>query len=369
MEETFEYIPIPKPSRVCIIGSGLVGSTYAYTLLTHGISDEICLIDINRDKAEGDAMDLNHSMPFATKAEIWAGDMEDVRDADIIVICAGAAQKPNESRLELLKRNASIVGSIAEEAGSLAPSAVYLVATNPVDVMAYVAMTRSGCHPSHVIGSGTTIDTARLRFLIGKTLDIDPRSIHAFVMGEHGDSEMIAWSRATIAGSPLEHYKNLSPHIRKNILEDVRMAAYHIIEKKGATYFAIAAALSRITEAILKDQRTVYSVSAYLEGEYGIFDTYLGVPAVIGREGVLSILEMPLSPKEAQSLHASEKVVRNAISSLDLQPKRRRKEVLLHEIAQELGPEQGIEWDEEASNAALQKTRKVRRPLKRPRHI
>lgn len=299
-------------SRVAVIGCGLVGSSYAYTLLVQGIASEICLIDANKDKAIGEAMDLNHAMPFARRTEIWAGDMEDLVGASVVVIAAGAAQKPGESRMDLLYRNTDIVGSIAREAGRLAPGAVYIIVTNPVDVMAHVAMVRSGVHPSRVIGSGTALDTARLRSLLGRRLSLDPRSIHAFVIGEHGDSEMVAWSTANVAGVSLEKWSRLDQEAKDRIFSEVRNAAYEIIARKGATYYAIALALARITEAILRDQRTVFSVSTYLQGEYGLHDVYLGIPCVVGKEGVLQTIELPLSPQEKERLHYSAKVVKDA---------------------------------------------------------
>ncbi|HHW17530.1 MAG TPA: L-lactate dehydrogenase [Firmicutes bacterium] len=331
---------LQKPSRVAVIGTGLVGSTYAYTLLVEGTADEIVLIDINREKALGDAMDLNHAVPFAKPTEIWAGTMNDVKEADVIVVAAGAAQKPGETRMDLLERNADIVGHIAEEAGRLAPGAVLLVVTNPVDVMSYVAWVRSGFPPERVLGSGTILDTARLRYVLGEDLGIDPRSIHATVLGEHGDTELVAWSRAQIAGTNLLEWPELTKERREDIFAEVRDAAYHIINLKGATYYAIALALARLTETILKDLRTVYSVSAYLRGEYGIHGIYLGIPCVVGREGVVKTIELPLSKEELEALLISERAVRRAIESLGLREPASRQMGLLatagHEIAEEL---------------------------------
>jgi L-lactate dehydrogenase len=322
MEPEVEFISIPKPSRVAIIGAGMVGSTYAYTLLLQGIADEICLLDKRQSRAEGEALDLNHSVPLTRRAEIWAGTMEDVKDADIIMIAAGASQKPGQTRLDLLKENARIVGDVAEEAGSLAPDAVFLVTTNPVDVMTYVTMARSGVHHSHVIGSGTALDTARLRYMISRRLGIDPRSVHAYVVGEHGDSEVVAWSRASVAGTGIDEWPELCEETRSRISDDVKMAAYDVIEKKGATYYAIATALSRITEAILKDTRTVFSVSSYLQGEYGVEDVYMGVPSIVGREGVLRTIEVPLSESELRRLRQSAHVLRKAVDAIDIESMR-----------------------------------------------
>ena len=260
-------------------------------------------------------------MPLTRRAEIWARTMEDVKDADIIMIAAGASQKPGQTRLDLLKENARIVGDIAEEAGSLAPDAVFLVTTNPVDVMTYVTMARSGVHHSHVIGSGTALDTARLRYMISRRLGIDPRSVHAYVVGEHGDSEVVAWSRASVAGTGIDEWPELCEETRSRISDDVKMAAYDVIEKKGATYYAIATALSRITEAILKDTRTVFSVSSYLQGEYGVEDVYMGVPSIVGREGVLRTIEVR-SPSELRRLRQSAHVLRKAVDAIDIESMR-----------------------------------------------
>lgn len=315
-------MPIAKPSRVAVIGAGMVGSTFAYSLILQGIADEICLIDKRTARAQGEALDLGHSLPFTKRAEVWAGTMEDVKDADVVVIAAGAPQKPGQTRLDLLKDNARIVGDIAEEAGALAPEAVFLVTTNPVDVMTYVTMARSGVHYSHVIGSGTALDTARLRHVVSRRLGIDPRSVHAYVLGEHGDSELVAWSRATVAGTGVDDWQQLDRDTRLKISDDVRMAAYEVIEKKGATYYAIATALSRITEAILKDTRTVFSVSAYLQGEYGVEDVYLGVPSIVGREGILRTIEVPLSESELRRFRQSARVIREAIDALGIESMR-----------------------------------------------
>lgn len=318
MERETDSLRVAKHSRVAVIGAGMVGSTYAYTLLLQGVADEICLLDKRLARAQGEALDLNHSVPFTRRAEIWAGTMEDVKDADVVVIAAGAPQKPGQTRLDLLRDNARIVGDIAEEAGEAAPGAVFVVTTNPVDVMTYVAMARSGVHFSHVIGSGTALDTARLRYMTGRRLGVDPRSVHAYVVGEHGDSEVVAWSRASVAGNIIDDWPELDDQTRSKISDDVRTAAYEVIEKKGSTYYAIATALSRITHAILKDTRTVFSVSAYLQGEYGVKDVYLGIPSIVGREGILRTIEVPLSESELRRFRQSAHLIRKAIDALEV---------------------------------------------------
>lgn len=310
--------PIAKPTRIAVIGAGLVGSTYAYTVLLLGLADEICLIDVRADKARGEAMDLNHAAPFTRRTSIWAGTMDDLDEADLIMISAGMNQKPGQTRMELLTENARIVGDVAEEAGRLAPGAVFLVTTNPVDVMSYVTMKRSKASPSRVLGSGTALDTARLRFLVGNQLGIDPRSVHAFVLGEHGDSELVAWSRAQVAGTGIEDWPDMDEGERRTVEDDVRGAAYQVIRMKGATHYAIGLTLAKITEAVLKDSRTVFSVSTYLQGEYGIYGVYLGAPAIVGRNGVVRTLEIPLAKDELGRLQESGRVVRSAIESIDL---------------------------------------------------
>jgi len=355
-----------KPSKVVVIGTGLVGATYAYSLLVEGTTDEICLIDINREKSLGEAMDLNHAMPFAKRTQVWAGTMDDVQDADVVVIAAGAAQKPGETRMDLLSKNANIVGTIAEEAGRLAPDAIFLVVTNPVDVMSYVAMVRSKLPPERVMGSGTVLDTGRLRFLLAGELGIDPRSVHATVLGEHGDSELVAWSRATVAGTSLATWPELSQKRRGSIFSQIRDAAYEIIDLKGATYYAIALALTRITESILKDLRTVYPVSTYLGGEYGICDVYLGNPSVVGRGGVLRTIELPLSGTELAQLRESARKIKQAIQSLNLpQPAFSRKplaQAANFEASQELtGQEETAQGNDQTTS--LRKMRKPR-PIK-----
>ncbi len=362
MESRRDSLPMAKPVRVVVIGSGLVGSTYAYALLLQDVADEICLIDKNQDIAMGQAMDLNHAMPMVNRTEIWAGDMDDVRDADVVLIAAGVSQKPGETRMDLLKRNSRVVGDIAQEVGDIARKTIILMATNPVDVMAYVAMVRSNLPPSRVMGLGTALDTARLRYLTGKELGIDPKSVHAFVMGEHGDSEFVAWSRATIAGISIEDWPDLRHDAQDRIESEVRDAAYQVISRKGATYYAPAVTLSRVTEAIVKDLRTVFSVCVYLEGEYGIYGVYMGAPAVVGKEGILRTIEIPLSGQELVRLQSSGRVIRRAISDLEME--------VPHYVPEMIGVA-AFEASEELSRLEdnRRNRRRVRRPTKRPRPL
>ncbi len=285
--------------RVAVIGTGFVGSTFAYTLMLSGLAAELVLIDVNRAKAEGDAMDMNHGLSFVKPMRIWAGDYADAAAADVIVIAAGANQRAGETRIDLVKKNTaifrSIIGSIMEHK----PAGIILVATNPVDILTYVTLKLSGLPANRVFGSGTILDTARFRFLLGRCADVDPRSVHAYIIGEHGDTELPVWSLASVGGMPIEQFAHISgcPYTddtRSNIYTDVREAAYHIIEKKGATYYAIALGLQRIVEAILRDEHSVLSVSTLLQDFHGISDVCLGVPCVINRSGVDRIIQLPL---------------------------------------------------------------------------
>ena len=302
--------------RVGIVGTGLVGSTIAYTLLVRGPHCELVLVDVNRAKAEGDAMDLNHGIPLAAPMPIRAGEYGELRDADVVVIAAGVAQRPGETRLALLRRNAQVIRDVVERVIAVAPGAVLLVVTNPVDVLSYIAYRHSGLPAARVVGSGTLLDTLRLRYLLGQRFGVDPRSVHAYIIGEHGDSEIAVWSLANIAGVRLSELGGardgtLSRDLEA-VLEQVRTAAYAIIERKGATYYAVALAVARILESILYDQRSVLTVSTLVNGPYGIDDVYLGLPCVVGRRGVERIIELPLAPEELAALRRSADILRQA---------------------------------------------------------
>ena len=273
---------LSKKTRIVVIGVGYVGSTTAYTLLLRQRMDELVLIDANKDKAIGDALDMNHGMPFLGRAKVWAGSYEDCREADIIIITAGAAQKSGESRIDLLKRNVSIFQSITDEVLNYNKDGILLIASNPVDVMSYFTWKKSGWPAQRVIGSGTLLDSSRFRYLIGDKLSIDPRSVHAHIIGEHGDSELPLWSLANIAGTEIL----LSEEDKQEIFINTRDAAYKIIETKGATYYAIALALDRIVTAILKNEASVLNVSTLLTDYHGINDVYLGVPCIVDRTGI-----------------------------------------------------------------------------------
>ena len=309
-----DTIPASKKTRIVVIGIGAVGSTTAYTLLLRGRMDELVLIDVNQDKAIGDALDMNHGLPFVNKVKVWAGTYEDCREADIIIITAGAAQRPGESRVDLLKRNVAIYESITHEVLQHNTDGILLIASNPVDIMSYFTWKKSGWPVNRVIGSGTLLDSARFRYLIGDKLSIDPRSVHAHIIGEHGDSEVPLWSLANIAGTELL----LSEEDKQEIFVNTRDAAYQIINAKGATYYAIALALDRICTAILRNEASVLNVSTLLTNYQGVSDVYLGVPCIVDRSGVREVLTLNMNYHEKQMLHKSADKLKGLIQSIAL---------------------------------------------------
>lgn len=303
-----------KKTRIVVIGVGAVGSTTAYTLLLRERMDELVLIDANKDKAIGDALDMNHGLPFLGKAKVWAGTYEDCREADIIIITAGAAQRTGESRIDLLKRNVAIFESITDEVLKYNTEGILLIASNPVDVMSYFTWKKSGWPVHRVIGSGTLLDSSRFRYLIGDKLHIDPRSVHAHIIGEHGDSELPVWSLANIAGSEIL----LDEESKQEIFANTRDAAYRIIETKGATFYAIALALDRICTAILRNEAAVLNVSTLLTNYHGISDVYLGVPCIVDHTGVREALTLQINYHEKQLLHKSADKLKGIIESIAL---------------------------------------------------
>lgn len=304
-----------KTKKVVIIGAGFVGSTTAYTLMLRNRVNELVLIDANHAKAAGDALDMNHGMPYIGGAKLWAGTYEDCVGADIIIITAGAAQRPGETRTDLLRRNADIFDSIIKQILPYNQEAILLIATNPVDIMAYVTLKKSGWPVNRVIGSGTLLDSGRFRYLIGKELKIDPRSVHAHIIGEHGDSELPVWSLANVAGVDIE----LDEEIKQSLFLQTRDAAYEIIEAKGATYYAIALALDRIVTAILNDEGAVLNVSTLLDNYCGVSDVYLGVPCIVDRSGVRKTLELTLTDEEQALFEKSANKLKELIESLNLE--------------------------------------------------
>lgn len=312
-----------KGDRVAIVGVGNVGASYAFALLLSRLCSEIVLIDGNRAKAEGEAMDLNHAVPFAHPTRIWAGDFSDCAGAKIVVIAAGSGQKPGETRLDVLVRNREIWRQIVPQIVQHNPEGIVVVATNPVDVLTYATLKLSGLPAARVIGSGTILDTARLRFLLSEHFGIDARSVHAFIIGEHGDSEVPVWSLANVAGMRLEEFgqiegKPVTTAVMDDVYRQTRDAAYQIIERKGATYYAVAAGLIQITAAILRDQNTILSVSTWIEDYCGIRDLCLSLPAVLNASGIARVLPLPLNATETRQLHESAEILRLTINKLEI---------------------------------------------------
>jgi L-lactate dehydrogenase len=303
-----------KKTRIVIIGVGAVGATTAYTLLLRRRVDELVLIDANKAKAAGEALDMNHGMPFLGNTEVWAGEYTDCAEADIVIITAGAAQKPGETRIDLLKRNVDIFENITAEVLKHCKDTILLIASNPVDIMSYFTWKKSGWPANKVIGSGTLLDSARFRYLIGEKLRIDPHSIHAHIIGEHGDSELPLWSLANIAGTEID----LSDADRQNIFSHTRDAAYEIIQAKGATCYAIALALDRICTAVLRNESAVLNVSTLLTGYHGISDVYLGVPCIVDRTGIREVLSLNINEEEKELLAKSADKLKNVIRSVSL---------------------------------------------------
>ena len=310
--------------KAAVIGCGFVGSACAFSLIQRGLFSELVLIDANREKAEGEAMDLSHGLPYIAAMDVYAGGYDDLSDCALIVITAGANQKPGQTRLELIGQNVSILNSIIPQITARPFEGILLIVSNPVDVLTYAAFRISG-YPAHrVMGSGTVLDSARLKYLLGEHLDVDSRSIHAVIIGEHGDSELAVWSGANVSGVPLDTFCEMRgrfDHVeaRERIYEDVRDSAYEIIRRKGATYYGIAMAVARIAECVMKDERAILPVSVVLGGQYdGLRDLSLSLPAIVGRRGVEQILEIPLSDPEREALHASAGQLRDVIGELNL---------------------------------------------------
>jgi len=308
--------------KVVVVGAGSVGATYCYALAQSGLADEIVLTDKNEDLMQGQVLDLVHGQTFFPTVVIRSGTINDCADAQLVVITAGAAQKPGETRLHLIKKNAEITGSIAEDISKSGCKGIMLIVSNPVDVLTYIALKRSGWEKGRVIGSGTVLDSSRFRHLLSKYCGVDVHNVHAYILGEHGDSEFAAWSMTNIAGISIDEYcpvcGNCSDwkHQRQIIEQQVRDSAYHIINYKGSTQFAVGLALVRITGAILRSQNSILSVSTLVESDFGIKDVCLSVPCVVSDTGVTRIIESPLSSEELASLSHSAKVLRKAIDSL-----------------------------------------------------
>ena len=310
--------------KVVIVGAGAVGSTFVYALAQSGIVDEIALIDINCELADGQVLDLIHGQPFFPSIKIYRGEKKDYSNAQVIVITAGAKQRPGESRLVLLQRNATIIGSIVDDITEQNSSGVIVVVSNPVDVLTYIAYQKSSWPKERVIGSGTVLDSARFRSLLSRHCGVDVHNTHAYILGEHGDSEFAAWSMTHIAGMPINDYCPICMKCddwdkeRDEIVEEVRKSAYHIIDYKGATYFAIGMALVRIIEAIVRNQRSVLTVSTILDGEYGLSDVCLSVPSVVSTSGAERVIVANLTAQEKEALSQSASIIKNAIVELKI---------------------------------------------------
>ena len=311
-----------RKRKVSIIGAGFVGATTAYALMNSGVATEICIYDINMDKAMGEVMDLVHGTSFVKPVNIYAGDISETKDSDIVIITAGAAQKPGETRLDLIEKNYNIFKGFIPQIAAASPNAILLVVSNPCDVLAYITYKLSGFPKERVIASGTVLDTSRLKYVIGKYFNVNNNNVHANVLGEHGDSEVVSWSTATIAGDSLEKYcekNNLEwdDSVKEVISKDVVKAAYEIISRKGATYFAIGLATTRIVEAILRDENTILTVSALMEGQYGIEDVYLAVPTVVNSTGVVRIVDPEIKDEqELKKLQESARVLKENIQKV-----------------------------------------------------
>lgn len=314
---------IHHPVRVAIVGVGNVGASFAFSLLNSGLATEIVLIDANTARAEGEAMDLNHAVPLSQSTRIWAGSMADTAGALLTIITAGSAQKPGETRLDLAGRNVNILRSLIPDIVKNNPQGIILIATNPVDILTYAAIKISGFPSNQVFGSGTILDTARFRYLLSQHFGVDPRSVHGYIIGEHGDSEVPVWSLANIAGMKLPVFcqqNNLScqDQILDDIFQQTRDAAYQIIQRKGATYYAIAVGLTKIAEAIIRDQNTVLSVSSLINDYYGFQDVCFSLPSVVDRGGVERILRLELSDRELEGLQKSAMVLKEINHNLGL---------------------------------------------------
>ena len=313
-----------KQSRkVVITGAGDVGASFAYALIQDGMAEEVAIIDLNTDLAQGQVLDLAHGLPFVPPVHLHVGTADDYADATVIVITAGAKQRPGESRLELLNRNAAIMSHIADDIVARQSQAVVLVVSNPVDVLTYVALRRSGLPKNRIIGSGTVLDSARFRYLLSRHCHVDVRNVHAYILGEHGDSEVAAWSMTHVAGMSMDEYCVICgqcsgwQEARSDMVRQVRDSAYHIIGYKGATYYAIGLALVRTVGAILRNERSVLTVSSLLEGEFGLRDVCLSVPCIVSTNGVDRIIEGHLDPAEKAALSASAALLREKIQNVD----------------------------------------------------
>lgn len=314
-----------NPRKAAVVGCGFVGSAVAFALMQSELFSEIVLLDSNYDKADGEAQDISHGVPFVSQMSIYAGGYDDLADAAIVIVTAGANQKPDETRLDLVHKNVAVYQSIIPEIAKRDFKGILLIVSNPVDILTYVAVKLSGFPENRVIGSGTVLDTSRLKCALGKHLGVDSRSVHAFIIGEHGDSEIAAWSSSNVSGIPLDDFCEMRGHYNheqsmQRIAEDVKNCAYEIISKKHATYFGIAMSVKRICECIVRDEKSILPVSSVLHGNYGIDGIALSMPAVVGADGIETHVPITLGEKETELLLASAKTVGGVIRELRLDP-------------------------------------------------
>lgn len=304
--------------KVAVIGCGFVGSSIAFALMQSGLFSDMVLVDVDMKKAEGEALDIGHGISFARPMKIWAGVYEDIADAGIVIITAGANQKPGETRLDLVHKNISILKTIMPEVTKYNKTGIILMVANPVDILTYAALKISGLPENRVIGSGTVLDTARLKYEVGELLEVDSRGVHAFIVGEHGDSEIAAWSSANVSGVPLKDFCKIRSDIDSNMLKEatqeiaerVKNSAYEIIARKQATYYGIAMAVKRICEAIVRDEKSVLPISSMMHGEYGLTDVVLSMPAIVGENGVEHVVPVSLDEEEQKRLWNSAQVLK-----------------------------------------------------------
>ncbi|MBQ3928959.1 MAG: L-lactate dehydrogenase [Clostridia bacterium] len=309
--------------KAAVIGCGFVGSASAFALMQSGLFSEIVLIDANQQKAEGEALDISHGLPFAKPMQIYAGNYESLSDASVIIVTAGAGQKPGETRLDLVKKNVGIFQSIIPQIARYNQEAILLVVANPVDILTYTAAKLSGYPENRVFGSGTVLDTARLKYLLGEHLRVDSRSVHAFIIGEHGDSEIAVWSSANVSGIPINNFCEMRGHFNhdeamKRIADDVKNSAYEIINKKQATYYGIAMSVKRICEAIVRDEKSILPISSMQHGEFGIEGVALSMPAIVGREGVEGSVPIELNEAERTALRKSADTLKEVIQTISV---------------------------------------------------
>lgn len=312
-----------KSNKISIIGAGSVGSATAFALMNHMIASEIVIVDINNEKAEGEAMDLNQGQVFVSPVKVVSGDYETTKDSDIVIITAGLAQKPGETRIDLVNRNIEIYKTLIPNIVKYNPNSILLVVSNPVDILSMITYQLSGFPKERIIGSGTVLDTARFQSILSDKFEVDARNIHANIIGEHGDSEIATWSLATVAGLTIEQYCDnmgiiFSEAIKDEITHEVKTAAYEIINRKGYTNYAVALAVTHIVKAILRDEKSILTVSTLQNGKYGLDDVYISVPTLIGRKGVIDVLEVPYSSDEIKALHDSANILKNLINASTL---------------------------------------------------